>query len=136
MPAAATPRSSPSNNEHALHSSLLDMYPHRLHVSAVREPENEAPMISTLTLRFLCGLHLFFYRERFPGVDDVDYRAWPGGFEVLQERPGVTAVGVGGVYAFGGEIVELLEIGIPVYGWLGKRSKSLGEWTYITISFS
>ena len=33
IPAAATPRSRPSNNEHALHNSLLDMYPHRLHVS-------------------------------------------------------------------------------------------------------
>ena len=33
IPAAATPRSSPSSNEHALHNSLLDMYPHRLHVS-------------------------------------------------------------------------------------------------------
>lgn len=33
MPAAATPRSKPSNSEHALHNSLLDMYPHRLHVS-------------------------------------------------------------------------------------------------------
>ena len=33
MPAAATPRSRPSSNEHALHRSLLDIYPHRLHVS-------------------------------------------------------------------------------------------------------
>lgn len=66
------------------------------------------------TLCFLCSLYFFLYRKRFTGVYDIDYRAWSSGFQILQECPGVAAVGVGGVYAFGGEIIEFLEVGVPV----------------------
>ena len=52
-------------------------------------------------------------------MNDIDYRAGPSGLEVFQKRSGVTAVGIGGIYAFGGEVIEFLEIGIPVcaVGW-------------------
>jgi len=88
--------------------------------------ENEGLTGFTLTLCFLCGPHLFFYCESFPGVYYIDYRTWSSGFEIFQERPGVTAVGVGGVYAFGGEIVQFLEVGVPVCGLLGIRIR--GDW--------
>ena len=82
--------------------------------------------LTALTLCLLCSFHLLFYRKRLPGVYDIDYRAWTGGFEIFQERPGVTAVGVGGVYAFGGKVVEFLEVGVPVCGSLGNGFKAVG----------
>ena len=88
--------------------------------------ENEGLTDSTLTLCFLRGLHLFFYRESFPGMYDIDYRTWSGGFKVFQKCPGVTAVGVGGVYAFGGKIIEFLEVGVPVCGLLGNGFEVTG----------
>jgi len=92
---------------------------------------------SALTLCFLCSFHFFFYRKRFPGVYNVDYRTRSSGFEIFQKGSGVTTVGVGGVYAFGGEIVEFLEVGVPVcVGDWEMGSRRLDEWTYITISFS
>ena len=75
------------------------------------DSENES--MPALTLYFLCSFHFFFHRKRFPGVYDIDDCAWSSSFEIFQERPGVTTVSVGGVYAFGGEIVEFLEVGIP-----------------------
>ena len=69
---------------------------------------------TVLTLCFLRSFHFFFYRERFPGVYNIDYRTWSGGLEIFQECSGVTAVGVGGVYTLGGEIIEFLEVGVPV----------------------
>ena len=50
---------------------------------------------------------------------DVDYRTRSSGLEIFQKGSGVTAVSIGGVYAFGREIVEFLEVGIPVrvVGW-------------------
>jgi len=92
---------------------------------------------AALTLCFLCSFHFFFYRKRFPRVYDVDYRTRSSSFEIFQKGSGVTAVGVGGVDAFGGEIVEFLEVGVPVcvVDW-EMRSGRLGEWTHITISFS
>ena len=49
----------------------------------------------------------------------------------------MTAVSIGGVYALGREIVEFLEVGIPVrvVGWEMGLTR-LDKWTYITISFS
>ena len=128
MPAAATPRSRPSSNEHALHSSLLDIYPHRLHVSA-------APSISsgplrifwvTLTLCFLRSLHLFFHCERLARVYDIDYRTWSSGLEIFQKGSSVAAVGIRGVYALGREVVELLEIGVPMCSRSGNGDKEMG----------
>ena len=70
--------------------------------------------LTALTLCLLCSFHLLFYRKRFPGVYDIDYRTWSGGLEIFQECSGVTAVSVGGVYTLGGEIIEFLEVGVPV----------------------
>lgn len=68
---------------------------------------------------------------------DVDYRTRSSGLEIFQKGSGVTTVSIGGVYAFGREIVEFLEVGIPVrvVGWEMGLTR-LDEWTYITISFS
>jgi hypothetical protein len=76
-------------------------------------PEIELSL-TTLTLCFLRGFHFFVYRKCFSGVYDIDYRAWPSRFKIFQKGSGVTAVGVRGVYAFGGEVVEFLEVGVPV----------------------
>jgi len=46
---------------------------------------------------------------------NIDYRTWSSGFKIFQKGSGVTAVGVGGVYALGGEIVEFFEVGVPVH---------------------
>ena len=81
---------------------------------------------TVLTLCFLRSFHFFFYRERFPGVYNIDYRTWSGGLEIFQERPGVTAVSVGGVYTLGGEIIELLEVGVPVCIRLGNGIGVIG----------
>jgi hypothetical protein len=62
-------------------------------------------LMMALTLYFLCSFHTFVYRKRLPGVNYVDYRARSCGFEIFQERSSVPAVGVRGVYAFGGEVV-------------------------------
>ena len=45
IPASAIPRSSPSRSEQALHSSFDDMYPHRLHVSAIRRLNHDDAII-------------------------------------------------------------------------------------------
>jgi hypothetical protein len=109
MPAAATPRSRPSNNEHALHNSLLDMYPQRLHVSeALRELEpgiKQASRWMVLTLCFLRRFHFLFHGKRFSGVNDVDYCTRSCGFKIFQKCPSMTAVGVRGVYALGREVI-------------------------------
>ena len=66
-----------------------------------------------LTLRFLCRFHLLFYSERFPRVNDINYRAWSCRFEIFQKRPSMTAIGIGGVYALGREVIEPLKISVP-----------------------
>ena len=126
MPAAATPRSRPSSNEHALHSSLLDIYPHRLHVSAAPSISSSPLRIFwvTLTLCFLRSLHLFFHCERLARVYDIDYRAWSSGLEIFQKSSSVTAVGIRGVYALGREVVKLLEIRVPMW----SRSENRDRW--------
>ena len=49
----------------------------------------------------------------------------------------MAAVSVGGIYAFGGEVVEFLEVGVPVCAVDWKIvSKRFDGRTYITISFS
>ena len=92
---------------------------------------------TALTLCFLCGFHFFLYREGFSRVYDIDYRTWSSGLEIFQKGPSVTTIGIGGVYAFGGEIVKFFEVGVPVcmVDW-EMGSKRLDERTYITISFS
>lgn len=47
-------------------------------------------------------------------MDDVDDCARSGGFQVLEERPCVATVSIRGVYALRGEVIQLLEIGIPI----------------------
>jgi len=74
-----------------------------------------------LTLCFLRSFHFFLYRKGFSGVYDIDYRTWSSGLEIFQKGSSVTAVGIGGVYAFGREIIKFLEVGVPVCIWLIRK---------------
>lgn len=66
------------------------------------------------TLQLLRRLNLLPHFERLAGVHDVDDSARSGGFEILEECTGVAPVGVGGVDTLCGEVVEFLEVGVPV----------------------
>jgi len=56
-------------------------------------------------------------------MDYIDDCARSSGFQVLEERPCVAAVSIRGVYALRGEVIQLLEIGIPIsYDELGPQS--------------
>ena len=46
----------------------------------------------------------------------------------------MAAVSVGGIYAFGGEVVEFLEVGVPVYSRLENCVKAIG-WTDLHYDF-
>ena len=46
----------------------------------------------------------------------------------------MTAVGIGGVYAFGGEIVEFLEVGVPANSRLENRIEAIG-WSDLHYDF-
>lgn len=76
----AIPRSSPSSSVHALQSALLDMYPHRSHVSVHVVNEGCAGEHNiALTLHLLRRLHLLPHLERLARVDDVDDCTGPCG---------------------------------------------------------
>jgi len=59
----------------------------------------------TRTLRLLRRTNLVLHLERLSRVDDVDDRAGPRRFEVLQECARVSAVRVGRIYALCREVV-------------------------------
>lgn len=103
MAACAMPRSKPSNNVHALHKSLLDMYPHRLHVSTRRlvnsEPYGFSQKQYILTLRFLRSFYLLPDLEGFSRMYDVDDCARPGSLKILEERSRMSPICVGRVNA-------------------------------------
>jgi len=71
---SAMPRSKPSNNVQALHNGLLDICPHRWHVSVsfnenkmkVSKMNIEGNVAVRPTLNLLCSLDLFFYLKSLP----------------------------------------------------------------------
>ena len=63
------------------------------------------PTQGTRTLRLLRRANLVLHFERLPRVDDVDDRARPRRFEVLEECTRVPAVRIGRIYALCREVV-------------------------------
>ena len=57
-------------------------------------------------------LHRLLDGQVLPGVEHGHDGAGPHALQVLEEGSGVAAVGVGRVDALGGEVVELLEVGV------------------------
>ena len=57
---------------------------------------------------------------------DIDYCTGSSGLEIFQKGPSVAAVGIRGVYALGREVVELLEIGVPMWSRSENGDKEMG----------
>jgi len=65
------------------------------------------------TLRFRGFLDFSSDFECFPRMDNVDNRTRTSRLQVLQKRAGVASVRIGGIDAFGREVVQLLEVRVP-----------------------
>lgn len=77
-------------------------------------------------------LHPVAHRQVLAGVDDVHYRTGSYTLQVLEKGPGVASIGIGGVDALSGEVVQLLKIGVQndllfvgVFEWFAARHDSV-----------